>query len=178
MNYDHCNKVHEYWIEKIFPHLVHNYSASSFDSYLKAFSFLPSGKWIHDLEKIKFSRVAFAVDPEQLVSKYKKYCVTYNAPIRPEDGVQRVIYQVSPTLHFESAFWVWVEHDRVNAYASVFVCFNDEKEYLEVLKDLWQFKQQGNTEERTIPPGFLPFSEPIDIQSFTRKKEVLDKPKE
>lgn len=157
MNYDHLNQVHEYWRNKIFPHLVHNYTSSSFDDYLRKFSFLPHGKWIKDVEKVKMNRIPIAFDPEAFVKKYKKHCVTYNAPIKPEDGLQRAIYQLSPTLHSELALWAWVEHNQLQSYAVAFACYHSEDEYLEYVDDLWKIRREGNTEEKMT--GFRPFPE-------------------
>lgn len=153
MNYDHLNQVHEYWRNDIFPHLTHKYTVASFDDYLKKFSQIPSGKWIYDMEKVKIGRVLFAVIPVELVTKYKKYCVTYNAPNKPEEGLQRVIYQMSPTLHFEAAIWVWIEQKIVNSYAMAFACYHDEKEYLEFTDELYKIRRVGNTEDK-IHAGF------------------------
>jgi len=175
MNYNHCNKVHEYWRDKILPLLVHRHPCASFDGYLREFSFLPSGKWLRTMEKVKLLRTAFAVDPEKLLEKYKEHCVTYNCPVKPEDGIQRVIYQISPTLHFEAALWIWVEHDVVNSYASVFVCYNEEEEYLKFIDSIWDMRREGNTEEKQRLPGFFAATDSTALQGFTEKKEVLDK---
>jgi hypothetical protein len=148
MNYDHLNKIQSYWIKEIFPNLVHTFNVTSFDDYLKKFSFLPSGKWIHDFEKVKLGRLIFAVDPKKFSKKYKECCVSYNSPLRPEDGFQRAIYQFSPTLHCEAAFWVWIEQEKIQSYASLLICYNDETEYLKFLDDLYKIKRDGNTEER------------------------------
>lgn len=156
MNYDHVNKVHEYWRETIFPNLQHHFCAASFDDYLKKFSFIPSGKWIQKLEKVKLNRIPIVVDPKQFVEKYKPYCVTYNAPVRPEDGIQRAIYQLSPTLHFEAAFWIWVEKNEVQSYVACFACYNDEKEYLKLVDDLWELRREGDTTEKMT--GFSQFA--------------------
>ena len=125
------------------------------------------------MEKVKFSRVAFAVDPVKLVEQYEKQCVTYNLPVKAEEGVQRVIYQISPTLHFEVSFWIWVEQEIVNSYASVFVCYHDEKEFLELVDNLWEIRREGNTEEKSNL-GFMAFANNIDAQSLVKKEEFLD----
>lgn len=127
------------------------------------------------MEKVKLLRTAFAVDPEKLCEMYKDNCVTYNCPVKAEDGIQRVIYQVSPTLHFEAALWIWVEHDVVNSYASVFVCYHEEEEYLKFLDVIWEMRREGNTEEKQRHPGFLSNIESVGFQGLTEKKEVLDK---
>ena len=175
MNYDHCNQVHEFWRKKIFPHLVHVHTSTSFDDYLRKFSFLPSGKWIKDLEKLKLTRVPFAVDPEALVKKYKDACVTYNAPLKAEDGVQRVIYQISPTLHLEAAFWVWIENKILQSYASILICYHEEEEYLKFVDEMWTIRREGNTEDKPTLPGFRHSPDIIDIGAFTKNKEGLDK---
>ena len=169
MNYDHLNKIHDYWRNSVFPHFVHRYSVASFDDYLRKFSFLPSGKWIRDLEKVKLTRVPFAIIPEELVKKYEAKGVSYNAPIKPEDGVQRVIYQYSTTLHFEAAFWMWIENEMVQSYAMVFVCYNDEKEYLNFVDELYKIRREGDTENKPVPPGFKNM-QLADLQELARLK--------
>jgi len=154
MNYNYLNQIYECWRSDIFPHLVHRYSALSFDDYLKKFSYLPSGKWLRDQEKVKLARVLFPINPKDLVVKYKSKCVTYNTPFKPEDGIQRIFYQYSPTLHFESAFWMWVENKIVQSYAMAFVCYNNEDEYMTFLDDLYMIHREGDTEESPTLPGF------------------------
>lgn len=155
MNYDHLNQVYDYWRKDIFPHLEHHFHAVSFEDYLKRFAYLPSGKWIRDSETVKLSRVGFAIDPKKFVTKYKAHCVTYNAPAKPEEGVQRVIYQMSPTLHLEMAVWIWVEHDNLQAYSSVFICYNDRAEYTKFMDELYKIRRTGNTEDKQVKAGFL-----------------------
>ena len=171
MNYDHLNQIHEFWRNDVFPDLVHRHSVSSFDDYLRKFSFLPSCKWIQQMEKVKLSRVPFAVIPQDFVKKYKAHCVTYNAPAKPEDGLQRAIYQLSPTLHFEAAFWAWIENKLVHSYVMVFVCYNDEKEYLDFVDDLYEIRRTGNTEDKQILPGFMGM-QPIGFHPSTTEKSI------
>jgi len=158
MNYNHLNQVHDYWRNDIFPHLVHKYSVASFDDYLRKFSFLPSGKWIRDLEKVKVARIPFAVIPTEFVKKYKPFCLTYNTTAKPEEGFQRAVYQISPTLHFEVAFFIWIEHKLVQSYAMLFVCYHDEKEYLEFVDNLYKIRREGDTEDKPLPAGFAGLS--------------------
>lgn len=155
MNYDHLNKIYDYWRKDILPHLVHNFNTTSFEDYLKRFAWLPSGKWIKDGEKVKINRSGFAVDPVRFVKKFKDKCVAYNAPVKPEDGIQRVIYQISPTLHLELALWIWMEYDVMQSYGSVFICYHDEKEYLDFVDELVKLRRTGNTEEKHTRAGFL-----------------------
>jgi hypothetical protein len=162
MNYTHLNKVYDYWSKDILPHLSHIFTIGGFDDYLKRFSYLPSGKWIKDLEKIKLTRLGFAIDPKQFVTKYKNVCVAYNSPIKPEDGIQRVIYQISSTLHVEIGIWIWVEHETLQSYASVFSCYHDDIEYQKFVDELLKMKREGNTEEKTMK-GFASLMRPGDI---------------
>lgn len=108
------------------------------------------------MEKIKITRVMFPIDPEKLVKEFAKQCVTYNSPLKPDEGMQRVIYQHSPTLHFEAAFWAWVEHEIVQSYASLIVCYNDEREFDNFLEIMWKMRREGNTEDKPLPTGFNP----------------------
>ena len=155
MNYDNLNKIHEFWRKTVLPRLKHIQNISSFDDYLKRFSFLPSGKWLQDGEKIKLARVAFAIDMDKFTEEYAKNCVAYNSPSKTEDGFQRAVYQISPTLHVESAFWIWMENDKVQSYMTAFCCYHDEKEYFKFMDALYEIRMQGNTEDTKKPPGFL-----------------------
>lgn len=85
MNYDNHNKIFDYYRKSIFPHLVHNFSVTSFDDYLRKFSFISYGKWLRDMEKVKVSRITIPVDPNKLVKKFKDQCITYNSPAKPEE---------------------------------------------------------------------------------------------
>ena len=169
MNYNHLHKIHSYWNKEIFPHFSHHYTAISFDDYLRRFAYLPSGKWLKNMDKIKICRIPIAVDSKKFVKKYKEFCVTYNAPVKVEDGLQRVIYQLSPTLHFEAAFWVWIEHEEIQSYVTVFVCYHDVVEYLNLMDELWKLKLEGNTEEKPLPPGFG-ITQVVDLKDNTKKK--------
>ena len=152
MNYDHLNMGYEFWRKDILPNLTHNFTVDSFHEYLKRFAFCPSGNWLREMERVKLNRVGFAVDSEKFVKKYKNYCVAYNAPVKPEDGLQRIIYQLSPTLHAELALWIWVENKKLQQYATVFVCYNDEQEFLHFVDDLYKkMRKHGDTEDAENP---------------------------
>lgn len=158
MNYDHCNKIFDFYRKHIFPHFTSNFSVASFDEYLRRFSYIPQGKWLRDMEKVKVSRVSVGLDPEKLVKKFKHHCVTYNSPLKPDEGYQRAIYQVSPTLHFEMSVWIWIQHEEVQSYALIIVCYNDEKEYTEFVDTICKFRREGNTEDKPLPTGFKPIT--------------------
>lgn len=155
MNYDNLNKVYNYWHNEILPNLKHVFNSVSFEEYLKRFAWLPSGKWIKDGEMVKINRTGFAIDPVKFTKKYKYNCVGYFTPLKPEDGVQRIIYQITPTLHVELALWIWVEHDILNSYGSTLICYHNEKEYFEFVNELYKIRRTGNTEEKQPRAGFL-----------------------
>ena len=154
MNYNNLNSVYDYWNKDMLPYLSHNFTVASFDDYLKRMAYLPTCKWIYDGEKIKITRIPFAIDPKKFVKKYKDVCVTYNCPIRPEDGFQRIIYQISPTIHLEISIWIWIEHKVLQSYAFVFICYHDENEYFKFVDDIHKMRREGDTEEKNVKGGF------------------------
>lgn len=153
MNYNHLNTTHEYWENELFPHLQHNFVVSSFDDYLKRFASLPSGKWLRDMESIKLLRIPFVVDPSQFLKTYKKNCVTYCTPTKVEDGVHRIIYQISPTLHIETALWMWIEKNVLNSYLSMFACFHNDLEIKKFFASIDSMKRTGDTDS-AVSSGF------------------------
>lgn len=177
MNYDHTNQVHTYWRDKILPHLSHRFTVTSFDDYLKKMSFLPSGKWLKDFDGVNVGRAVFAMDPEKVVKKYAKYCIAHNFPSKIEDGIQRIIYQLSPTLHMEIAIWIWVEHDELQSYAAAFICYHNTSEYLDTLDDMYEMRRSGNTEDKAKKAGFADFyrgvSSPQVIEGLTDAKKSV-----
>lgn len=176
MNYDNLNKIHEYWWQNLMPTFQHLFTVTSFDEYLKRFSFLPSGNWLRQYEKIKLTRTPFLIDSAKFAEKYKKYCVTYNSPMKSEDGIQRAIYQLSPTLHLEAGYWIWVENEEVQAYASVFCCYHDETEYADFIEELYEIRQEGDTEKDSKRPVGLAasfgFSNPAEKNLTNGGKQV------
>lgn len=154
MNYNQLNQTYDYWRKEIAPHLVNHFNVINFEEYLKRFAYTPHGRWIRDGIMVKISRIGFAIDPEKFLAKYKSQCITYNSPIKAEDGVQRIIYQISPTLHIELALWIWIEHEVVQSYGSVFVCYNNHDEYLKFLDELYKLRRTGNTEDKPTQAGF------------------------
>lgn len=163
MNYDHANKIQKYLEEQIWPHLVHRFTTLSFDDYLKRFSRLPSGKWLADMEKAKVLRPAMSFNPETFFKRYNDNCVTYNTPLTPNDGIQRVIYQFSTTCHVEVVLWVWIEHDLIHSHLNSIVCFNDENEFNDLMTELAELKIEGNTEDKSPTLGF---SNPFPFQKI------------
>lgn len=164
MNYNHTNKVFEYYRKKIFPALSHRFPTLSFDAYLQRFSFLPSGKWLRDFESVKVARHQVPIDPEKLIKKYKENCVSHFVPGKPEEGIVKVVYQLSPTLHFETSIWIWIEHETVQSYAYNIICYNNPEEYLDFIDDLWKIRKEGNTDDKPMPTGFL-----VGFQSDDKK---------
>lgn len=152
MNYNHINYISDYWEKHIFPNLHHHMMVSSFNDYLKVMSGLPSCAWMQ--ESIKSTRIPFVVDPNKFVKEYANKCVAYANTNKPEDGLQRIIYQISPTLHLETALYVWVENEEVNAYLAMLACFKTEKELKHFFDDIRPMKMTGDTEETRIKAGF------------------------
>jgi len=170
MNYDHLNNVYEFWRKDILPNLTHAFTVDSFNEYLKRFAFLPSGKWLKEMDRVKLNRIGFAVDSEKFVKKYREYCVAYNAPVKPEDGLQRIIYQISPTLHVEIAIWIWMENKELQQYGGIFACYNDEQEFLVFVDELYKkMRKKGNTED-AANPGFAGF---LKSTPLTNSQSVL-----
>jgi len=172
MNYDNLNQVHDYWISNIFPYLTHHLPISSFDDYLKRVSFLPSCKWLRDLDEVKILRVPFLVDPSLFAEKYKKQCVAYACPSKPEDGIHRVVYQISLTLHVETAIYIWMESKMVQSYMAMFVCFKDEKELKKFFEDITYMRRTGDTEENPNK-GFAGMIDLIGNRGLTTDKESV-----
>lgn len=150
MNYDHLNNIHDYWVKEIFPNLSHHMAISSFDDYLKQISLLSEVKWLREFNSVKFLRIPFMVDPASFSNVYKNQCVAYCCPSDSKDGLHRVIYQISPTLHLEAALWIWVENENVCSYMSLFTCFKEEKELSKFFNDILPMRRMGNTEENPM----------------------------
>lgn len=137
-------------MDEVFPNLTHHMAITSFDDYLKQMSFLPCCKWLGEIDLVKIIRVPFTLDPAEFTKQYKKHCVAYACPAKPEDGVHRIIYQISPTLHIEAALWIWIENKQLQSYLSMFVCFKDDKELMKFLKDVLPMRRTGDTEEHPM----------------------------
>lgn len=150
MNYNHLNKIHDYWVKEIFPNINHHMAIASFDDYLKQMSILPSGKWLKDFSLVKVLRGSFVVDPAKFTKLYDDYCVAYCCPSKPEDGIHRIIYQISPTLHIEAALWIWVENETIHSYMSMFYCFKDKEELTRFFLEIMSIRREGNTEENPM----------------------------
>ena len=157
MNYDYLNQTHDYWIKNIFPNLHHHLTITSFDDYLKRMSFLPCGKWLQNLDSVQIIRIPFVVDPILFTSKYKSHCVTYCCPAKPEDGIHRIIYQMSPMLHVEAALWAYSERKQVHFHISLFVCFHNKQEIIKLFEEITPMRRSGDTEDMSGTSGFGAF---------------------
>lgn len=162
MNYDHLHMTYDFWANDIRPLVQHRMQIPTFDAYLKEFSLTKSGKWLRMGTDIHIVRPPMALDPIAVGKKYEKNCVTFNAPSRPEEGMGRIIYQFSPTIHGEGWVFAWVENNTLNSYLTFLFCYNNEKEFTDLLTELQPLRRTGNTEERSTgfhPGGFagLPF---------------------
>jgi hypothetical protein len=162
MNYDAINQIDAYYREEILPHLTQMCTVISFDDYLKRFSCLPSGKWMKDFELVKLTKCGFVVDPHKFVKKYKSHCVGFYEPMKPEAGIRRVIYQISPMLHIEMALWAWVEHDILQSYAALFIYHHSQDDCTKFIEEVYNMRRTGNTEEKPAKAGFLGIIEACD----------------
>lgn len=147
MNYDHVNKTYEYWM-KLRPLLTQRFQVSSFDDYLKKLSFCKSYKWLRDMETVKIARPPLAIDPEGFLELHKDKCIAFLPPLRPEDGMGRIIFQISPTLHVETVVLAWVENNTLQSYLALVICHRDDEELFSFLASLNHLRRSGNTEER------------------------------
>jgi hypothetical protein len=129
-------------------------TVASFDDYLKRFSFLPSGKWLREMESVKVLRIPFSCDAPMFSSVFKKNCIAYCCPSDPEEGFHRAIYQISPTLHLEAAFWIWIQNEESQSYVSIMCCFQQERELEKFMHKICEYKKVGNTDDRSGTSGF------------------------
>lgn len=158
MNYTYVNRIFDYYSLSIEPFLSHHFSVVSLEDYLKRLSYVSHGRWLRDPNLVRMTTIALPIDPEKLVKLYSNHCVTYNTPIKQEDGYRRAIYQVSPTLHFEASFWFWIEQEILQSYASVIVCYNNnnKKEFDDFVEVMIKNRRTGNTEDKVSAYGFTP----------------------
>ena len=54
----------------------------------------------------------------------------------------------------ELAVWVWVEHEILQSYASLFLCYNNKKEFLKFADSIYKMRKEGNTDENPVKSGF------------------------
>lgn len=152
MNYTNTNKVYDYWKNNIRPYVHHNFTVASFDDYLKKIAGLPSFKWLFDMESVRFGKLGFAVDTEKFLKTYENKCVTFLSPMKVEEGIQKIIYQITPTIHIDVSVWAWLEHNEVYSYSSLLACYHSDKEFIKFTDKLLDIRKDGNTEDK--PKGF------------------------
>jgi len=148
MNYDHLNKISEYWKEKIFPYLSFNYNIGSFQEYIQEFCLLPSGKGMRDKNSIKMIRFPFVIDPYLFLKKYKNNCISFFSPMDvPKEGHNVFIHQISPVFHVESRLVLWVERERIQSYLMVWVWFIYNNDFERFYSEIEPMKRIGDTEK-------------------------------
>ena len=96
----------------------------------------------------------FPIDVKKFVEKYRDNCVNHYSPARPEEGFQRIIYQITTTLHIELCAWVWCEHNIVHSYAFATAVYHDELECSKFVGEIYEFRKTGDTENKPTPSGF------------------------
>lgn len=153
MNYDHINQIHDF-VEKEYRPLLRNiYQAPSFQDYLRKLSYTKPLKWLRDIDEVKFARPMIALDPIQFATINQAKCVTAYPPAKPDEGVLRAIYQLSPSFHVETVLWAWVENNILNHYLTFIACYKNAEEYTKFVADVEPIRRSGNTEQRQ-GPGF------------------------
>jgi len=122
-------------------------------------SFTPHGKWIKEFGEFpsNITKIQMFIAPVQFVKKYEKQCVTFNPPLKPEEGFGKAIYQFSPTLHAETLLFCWYENNQVHSYITLLVLFKKKEELDKFVEEILPMRKVGNTEQRTHT-GFSPIT--------------------
>ena len=170
MNFDHTNKVSDYFRDNIWPHMSNNFSASDFAGYLSSISELPSCKWLQT--EMRAFPVNYFIDPHKFIKKYEKRCVTFLGTSDVRDGAMQIIYQISPTFHVLARLYHWIEQEEVKSYLMITAAFKDMKEFSKFFDENKDLRLVGNTEERAT--GFAGFASTSNSMGFAKMKEQLE----
>lgn len=154
MNFDHVNKMSDFYREKMLPHLRSQLHVTDFGNYLSRMCETPSGKWLKT--DLKAFPLSYCINPVEFAKKYVKKCVTFLGTSNPQDGNLLIIYQITPTLHVLARLYQWIEHDgEVRAYLMVTCAYRDHDEYLTFFDDNKTLRLEGDTEKRVAGFGSL-----------------------
>ena len=153
MNFDHANKVSDYFRENIWPHMTNHFPALDFSNYLSKLAELSACKWMQT--EMKAFPVNYFMDPHKFVKKYEKNCVTFLGTTDARDGSMQIIYQISPTFHVLARLFHWMEQEEVKSYLMLTVAFRDMKEFSEFFDENKDLRLTGNTEDRVTGFGGL-----------------------
>lgn len=173
MNYDHINQIHDFLEKEYRPLLRSVYAAPSFQEYLRKLSYTKTLKWLRDIDQVKFSRPQMALDPIAFAKKFQNKCVSAFPPGKPEEGVYKAIYQLSPSFHMESVLWAWVENNVLNNYVTFIACYQDDDDYSKVITELEPLRRTGNTEQRSNT-GFAIPKDGRDMRELMGLKKGID----
>lgn len=143
MNFTQINDVGNF-INKHLKYLHNHITCKSMDDYLNEIHFLKKFAWLKECHTVMRSHALYKT--EDFLKRFEKKCVSVYSPRTPEDGILKIIYQISPTIHLEASLFAWFEVNEVYSYIYFVAMFNNINEYIELLdsiKDIQQFGQTG-----------------------------------
>ena len=157
MNYNHYNKIHEFVTNKLFPYVTIHADFTVFGDYLTAFSDLPSGKWLRNRKNGILMRNHFAMNAEEFLKDFSKYCISFLTVEAGENKMTyRIIYQYSSEIHLEAFLLIWVERDMVLSCIVANICMKNRDKFPEFLKKLEKYKLTGDSADISPRYGFSP----------------------
>ena len=146
MNYDHVNKISDYFRDVITPHLTSRIGVSDFGDYLTKIAGSPSFRWMrHELRAFPIN---YFVDPEKFMKKHAKSCVGYAGSSEPREGAMQVVFQLSTEFHVLARLYNWVEKEEVKAYFMLTVVYRNHKDFTEFFDDNKELRLTGNTDDK------------------------------
>ena len=151
MNYDQYSDIEKHYTNKIYPHLHQRFNTISFVEYLKYISYCSTFKWVKSPDTCYLTHFKIPIDAEKFVAKYEDKCVNFYSPMKPEDGYMRIIYQISPTLHMEMGYWIWMETHTIHSYLMPVICYSNRKEYDNFKLSIQKFIKIGDTQDTNRP---------------------------
>ena len=146
MNYDHVNKISDYFRDVITPHLTSRIGISDFGDYLTKIAASPSFRWMrHDLRAFPIN---YFVDPDKFLTKYSKKCVGYAGSSDAREGAMQIVFQVSPEFHVLARLYNWIEKEEVKAYLMLTVVYRNHEDFTEFFDDNKAIRLSGNTDNK------------------------------
>lgn len=152
MNFDHVNKLSDYWRDELMPHVKNCIPVIDFGHYLSKMVEMPNCRWMRT--EMHALPINYFVDPSKFAKKHIESCVSITGTPSPEDGAFNIVYQISPTLHVLARLYHWVDEadDKVQAYLMLTCAFRNPEEFLRFFDDNKPLRMTGNTQQR--PVGF------------------------
>lgn len=144
MNYDHVNKVSDYFRNKIAPHLRSYVNISDFGDYLTKIAHTKSCRWMR--QDLRAFPITYFVDPEKFFDKYGNKCIAYTGSTDPREGAMQIVFQLSPEFHVLARLYNWIEKEEVKAYLMLTVVFRNHDDFVEFFDSNKEIRLTGNTE--------------------------------